>query len=183
MKINFIRHFKTKGNLERRYIGTTDEEILEFQPKIIYPNSELVFSSDLKRCVKTAELIYPNTKIIQLKELRETNFGLFEYKNYEELKDNDDYKKWLENGGESGFSEGEKLRSFIDRTIDGFKKAIELAKLNGKEEIAFVVHGGSIMAVLSHYIGGDFYDFQVENGCGYTTSFEDSKLQILGEIK
>lgn len=42
MKIIFIRHGKTKGNLEKRYIGKTDESLCEIGikelKKIYIPN-------------------------------------------------------------------------------------------------------------------------------------------------
>ena len=34
----------------------------------------------------------------------------------------------------------------------------------GGNDACFVVHGGTIMAILSQIAGGDFYDYQVENG-------------------
>ena len=35
-----------------------------------------------------------------------------------------------------------------------------------------VVHGGTIMAVLSSLTGGEYFDFQVKNGEGYETVLE-----------
>ena len=42
-------------------------------------------------------------------------------------------------------------------------------------EAAFVVHGGTIMAVLSAFsqTGGDFYDWQISNGSGYSAIAEE----------
>ena len=42
-------------------------------------------------------------------------------------------------------------------------------------EAAFVVHGGTIMAVLSAFsqTGGEFYDWQVSNGSGYSAIAEE----------
>ena len=33
--------------------------------------------------------------------------------------------------------------------------------------VAAVVHGGTIMALLSHYCGGDYFSYQVKNAEGY----------------
>ena len=67
MKIVLIRHGATKGNLEKRYIGRTDEDLCgEGIKKLkedtcagIYPPAQAVFSSPMKRCLSTAECIYP----------------------------------------------------------------------------------------------------------------------------
>ena len=72
MKIILIRHFMTQGNLEHRYIGTTDEPLLPGQAiSYDYPEAEAVAVSPLKRCVETAEIIYPGTRSYVCEELRE----------------------------------------------------------------------------------------------------------------
>lgn len=65
MRIYLIRHSMTKGNKEKRYIGTTDEslclegiQLLE-ERKGMYPEVTYVYVSPMKRCVQTAEIIYP----------------------------------------------------------------------------------------------------------------------------
>ena len=87
--ITFIRHGKTAGNLTNCYIGVTDEPlIIEGEDEIrkrIYPEADIVFSSPLLRCIETAGLIYPNQKPVVIDELKETNFGRFEGKNYKDL--------------------------------------------------------------------------------------------------
>ena len=100
MRVVFIRHGKTKGNIERRYIGITDENlstegIFELK-RMKYPVVDRVISSPLKRCFQTAEIIYGKTAEIY-QDFRECDFGEFENKNYEELKNNKYYKDWKEN--------------------------------------------------------------------------------------
>ena len=65
MELVFIRHGKTKGNMQSRYIGTTDEGLCKEginelrNNKDIYPKADIVFTSPMKRCIQTAEVIYP----------------------------------------------------------------------------------------------------------------------------
>ena len=47
------------------------------------------------------------------------------------------------------------------RALRGFYRVMEQT---GGNDACFVVHGGTIMAILSQIAGGDFYDYQVENG-------------------
>ena len=95
MRIYLIRHSMTKGNKEKRYIGTTDEslclegiQLLE-ERKGMYPEVTYVYVSPMKRCVQTAEIIYPEMMKAGAyscnEKLRECDFGLFENHNYIEL--------------------------------------------------------------------------------------------------
>ncbi|MBQ3692032.1 MAG: histidine phosphatase family protein, partial [Clostridia bacterium] len=59
MKIIFIRHGKTQGNLEKRYIGKTDEHLctvgIDELKNRSYPDTEIVVCSPMKRCIETAK--------------------------------------------------------------------------------------------------------------------------------
>ncbi len=48
------------------------------------------------------------------------DFGQFEGKNYEELKDNPDYQKWIDSNGTLPFPGGEPREQFIRRSMEGF---------------------------------------------------------------
>lgn len=64
MKIYLIRHGKTMGNTRGRYIGRTDEPLLEEEQKKLkessYPQVETVFVSPMLRCRQTAAAIFPD---------------------------------------------------------------------------------------------------------------------------
>ncbi|MBR4707527.1 MAG: histidine phosphatase family protein [Pseudobutyrivibrio sp.] len=169
-KITLIRHGKTVGNLEKRYIGITDEQLCkEGEEEILakeYPKADIVFSSPLFRAVETAALIYPGQEIYTIDELKETNFGEFEGKSYKELSDNPKYSEWIASGGDMPFPGGESKDEANRRTMEGFKKLLE--RIGDNENISVVAHGGTIMAILSELFGGDYYSYHVENGEGYT---------------
>ena len=85
--IQLIRHGKTKGNLEKRFAGgrTDDslctqgkEELNSFVSENIYLNTDEVFSSPMKRCLETAEIIFPEHKARIIEEFRELDFGIFD---------------------------------------------------------------------------------------------------------
>ncbi|MCR4694067.1 MAG: phosphoglycerate mutase family protein [Pseudobutyrivibrio sp.] len=168
--IYLIRHGKTKGNLEKRYIGTTDESLcgigIEEIESRAYPAVDMVFASPMKRCIETADLIYPHMALSIIDELRETDFGQFEGKNYQDLEDDKAYEAWLETGGMGGFPGGESQQVVNIRTIVGFNKL--LAESDGVKTVAAIVHGGTIMSLLSTLFGGEYYNYHVENGKGYS---------------
>lgn len=169
MELYFIRHGRTPGNKEKRYIGRTDESILPesaadlrdcaARGKYGYP--EVLFVSPMKRCIETADIIYPGMEMHIISDFRECDFGSFEGKNYRELSGNPDYQKWIDSGGTMSFPEGESMEEMTNRVMKGFYKALDVA--NGRDA-AFVVHGGTIMAVMSRIDGGNFYDYQLDNG-------------------
>lgn len=168
MNIIFIRHGKTLGNEENRYIGATDEELspmgIEEITKKNYPEAERIAASPMKRCIQTAQLIYGRNPEI-FDDLRECDFGNFENKNYEELKNNEEYTAFL-NGENMTFPNGENPNDFCVRCCRCFEAVVNN---DNSESIAFVVHGGTIMAILEKYAaeGKGFYHWQVKNGEGF----------------
>ncbi len=173
MKIYFIRHGATKGNTERRYVGVTDEELLPGSRaellQITAPSVNSVYISPMKRCRETAAALYPDIEPVVISEFRECNFGDFEYKNYDELKDNKEYTRLIESGGLSGFPNGEKRHDFQKRCIEGFAKI----PVSG-EDITVIAHGGTIMAIFDEYAlpHRDYYFWQCQNGGGFSARLE-----------
>lgn len=186
MKIIFIRHGKTPGNLKKQYIGITDESLTEqgiYELKCRnYPDCDIVVSSPMKRCIETAKIVYPSKKIIINQGLRECNFGNFECKSYEELKSNSDYIKWIESGGVISFPNGESRNAFSKRCTEAFASSIK--GLNRDITVSFIIHGGTIMAILEKYAfpKKSFYDFQVQGGGGFITDYNGMKISILENL-
>ncbi|MDY5985679.1 histidine phosphatase family protein [Sporofaciens sp. SGI.106] len=176
MELIFIRHLKTKGNRLRQYIGVTDEPL--DQPVLLreYPNADTVVVSPLKRCIQTAELIYPGKGQMICPGLRECDFGEFEKKTYEELKNHPAYQKWLDSGGAAAFPGGEGREAFVKRSVAAFEEAVRKLMENGCRRASFVVHGGTIMAVLSEFDREkrDFYQWQVANGEGFLAKLDET---------
>lgn len=176
MELIFIRHFKTKGNRLRQYIGVTDEPLE--QPVLLreYPDADTVVASPLKRCIQTAELIYPGKGQMICPGLRECDFGEFEKKTYEELKNHPAYQKWLDSGGAAAFPGGEGREAFVKRSVAAFEEAVRKLMENGCRRASFVVHGGTIMAVLSEFDREkrDFYQWQVANGEGFLAKLDET---------
>ena len=180
MKFILIRHGKTQGNIERRYIGCrTDEDlcaegIAQLQTQH-YPDADMVFASPMKRCIQTAGIIYSGKPICIVDNFRECDFGAFEGCNYDELKEDPAYQSWLASGCELPFPGGESRREFSERCVKAFESTVVALS---EESYAFVVHGGTIMAVMEHFTNGKYYDFQVQNGKGFILN-EDGSYEVL----
>lgn len=186
MKIVFIRHGKTAGNVEKRYIGTTDEPLcsegISELRSIKYPPCDIVISSPMKRCIQTAEMIYPNKNIVVRDSLKECDFGDFEGKNYRELSGDTNYQRWIDSSGTLAFPHGESPADFKKRCIAEFERTV--SEFTENIVLSFVVHGGTIMSILEKYAypKGGYYDFHVENAHGFVTEFDGEKISILEKI-
>ena len=119
----------------------------------------------MKRCLETCALIYPNKDVQIVDDLRETDFGEFEGKGFFELKDDPKYQKWLESGGVEPFPNGEGREEVKPRVMKAFYDSLSM--INDGKTAVFIVHGGTIMTIVSELFGGDFFDYQVGNGMGY----------------
>ena len=176
MLVQLIRHARTPGNEQKRYVGRTDEplseggraELLEWAGAAAYRPAQLVFTSPLRRCVETAALIFPEAAPMTVAQLAECDFGKFEGKTYDELKDDADYRRWLDAEGRAPIPGGEAPSAFRLRSCEGFARAMDAAFESGCAGAAFVVHGGSIMAILERFApGGGFYRWQAGNCAGF----------------
>lgn len=192
-----IRHGKTAGNLLGRYIGSrTDEPLCDEGREGLagkqLPEIERLYVSPMKRCVETAEILWPGfdrKKMQKVTDLRECDFGDFENKNYKELSGNGDYQAWIDSNGTLPFPNGESMDAFKSRCLEAFARIVEEVSeaeqkwiASGKTGIfraGIVVHGGTIMAILEQYgyPKAAYFDYQVKNGCGYRlTPVEGTRL-------
>lgn len=181
--IVFIRHGATAGNLERRYIGRTDEPLCDIGIKQAmelrtcnFPD-KYVFVSPMKRTLQTAELIFPESEWTIEEDFKETDFGIFEGKNATELLSDKEYGKWLDSMCMLPIPGGEKPAEFKHRCVKAFKRIIKALPFDA--DASFVVHGGVIMSVLEAFSDGDrkFYDYHIKNGEYVVCKWENNKLE------
>ena len=91
--LHFIRHGMTTANEEGRYVGHQDlslslqgeDELRYLKDNCVYPDPPVVFTSPLKRCTETCEILFPDAQPVVMRELIEYNFGEFEGHTAEEL--------------------------------------------------------------------------------------------------
>lgn len=186
--LTLIRHGATLSNKEGRYLGKTDEALspdgIGALEKSVtdrsYPTADVLFSGPMKRCLETAQILYPGQTPIIIPEWTEMDFGAFEGHNYQELSKDPNYQRWIDSGGTLPFPEGESREEFIRRSVAGYEKMVyhmkmiwERSAASGQgdckiQSVSAVVHGGTIMALLSHFLGGEYFDYQAKCGQGYS---------------
>lgn len=173
-----IRHGKTQGNIEKRYIGCkTDEELCaigkeELERGKLIDRTKLklgskVYISPMLRCVQTADILLPECEKEVVNDFREIDFGEFENKSYKELNGDKKYQRWIDSNGTMTFPKGESREEFIARNIKAFNNVLLKECVESAEAIIpFVIHGGSIMAIMSFLTGENYFDFQISCGEG-----------------
>ena len=176
--IHFIRHGAIDETLGGKYIGTTDVPLsdkgkmalrkLDFECQ--YPGGKALFTSPLKRCTQTAAVLYPDLKPLVIANLSECNFGEWEGKTADELKDDEDFQKWLAGDNSVKPPRGESNADFVRRICRMFESIVEGLMKTGTTESIIVTHGGVIMTLLAVYglPQAKPFEWTMENGCGYS---------------
>jgi alpha-ribazole phosphatase len=164
MRLLIARHGQTKHNLDRRYQGITDAPLNEtgraeagqLADRLLGEKLDAIYSSDLKRCVQTAELVAKknNLNINQDGRLREISFGKWEGMSYDEIQAQspDLLEKWMNDPAHIPPPNGETLIQLATRV----KSAVEEIKPRHAEQtVLFVTHGGVIRTLLCLSLGID----------------------------
>ncbi len=176
--VHFIRHALTRGNLEGRYIGHTDEELCpegleqleKMKTEFDYPEVDVVFTSTLKRCRQTAEILYPDKHAIEMRDFDECDFGEFEGHTADELKPYKEFSEWLAGGEDAAPLNGESNKAFATRVCDCFIKTVDGMIKTGTRSAAIVTHGGVIMSLMAAFAVPELpmTEWLCPSCCGYT---------------
>lgn len=197
-RIHLIRHGKTEANEKGIYIGNTDfplseegrRELADKLDEFEYPRVQRVYSSPLKRCLETAEILFEKCETIAVHDLRELDFGEFEGKSVEELINRDDYKEWLKGGIDNSPPGGESIGEMIARVYQALDRIILNMMNDDIEEAAIVTHSGIIANIISCFGLPKYKPNEVTCGVGegfevmVTAQFwqQSQAFEILGRI-
>ncbi|WP_110111906.1 histidine phosphatase family protein [Bacillus sp. CGMCC 1.16541] len=176
LAITCIRHGLTNANKEKRYVGWSDVSLcidgidkLKKSKLIINP-PDFIVSSDLTRCVETANLLFPGTSSILSFHWREMNFGHWELKTYEELKDIVHYRNWLDDPFTVSPWEGESFYEFSRRIWVAWDEIVDLLIEKEYKHAVIVTHGGPLRLLASTFVQArpHFWDWSFRFGEGCT---------------
>ena len=168
MSIYLIRHGKTQANEKHLYCGSTDlplseagREELQSLAYAIAP--ERFATSGMKRTNETLEILFGNVPYSVDSRFREVDFGDFEMKSYEMLKEKAAYQAWLTGDNERNVPPGgESGVQMTRRVLEAFREL--------PDGTALVTHGGVIAAIMASLFPADGkhrYQWQPRNGHGY----------------
>ncbi len=151
-----IRHGVTEWNKKKKYCGRINvplsnqgkRQAAKLAKRLTSVEFDIIYSSNKKRAVQTAGIVFKNKGITQVKELQEVNFGVMEGLTYRQIlkKYPENYKKWIKNPYRCCMPQAESLNVFRKRV----KKAIaQIIKINRGKTIAVVCHGGTISVFIT----------------------------------
>jgi len=181
--IFLIRHGKTIANEKRLYCGKTDlklsdkgiNELIDLKKNISYPDCDVYFTSGAKRANETFRVLYKDYYYKELKGFFEYDFGDFEMKSYDDLKEDKDYINWImDDTGEVLCPNGESKNNYKDRIKAEFIRFINDLRKKEIKSALLVSHGGTIGTILEEFYDDskNFYSWQPSFGEGYKISVE-----------
>ena len=184
-QILLLRHGRTRANEEHLYCGSTDLPLSEegrkclMQKRGVYGTEwESFYTSGLIRTKETMELLFGEQKTAKAEpDLKEMDFGDFEGKSYEMLKDDQAYREWISGDNERnicpGGESGEQMRKRVLCALD------RILQRDPAKRIVIVTHGGPIAAIMQRLFPGkrlNRYEWQPECGEGYLLRITGSSL-------
>ncbi|MFC2051846.1 histidine phosphatase family protein [Chloroflexota bacterium] len=163
-RLLMVRHGITEFNSARRFAGYSDIEmsaagyrqIERLRDRLIDEKIDVIYSSDLKRALVTAEIIASGRKIdiISCPELREVNYGEAEGLTFDEIKRlYPDVAELITNFSfQLKFPGGESFEGFVERTS---KFLDRLNKHTVEQAILIVSHSGALRVLVCRLLGID----------------------------
>ncbi|NLY85884.1 MAG: histidine phosphatase family protein [Tissierellia bacterium] len=161
-KIYLIRHGQSEWNLLSKVQGQKDanltdlgrEQARKLGERLIDEDIDIIYSSDLSRALETAKIISSiiNKPIVESKEIREINFGIWEGLTLEEIlkKHKEQYLIWMKNPVQFKLEGAETLEALKDRVMNYVEKII----LENKDKnIAIVSHNATLKIIILNLLG------------------------------
>lgn len=181
--ITLLRHGLTEENERHAYVGWSDvslskkgrEQLGHYRS--LGNDFDVYACSDLKRCVETAAALFPLQSFVKYPFFREMNFGEWEGKTFEELKDEVQYQKWLKDFFTENPPFGESFKQFTERIDIGWKQLIHDLCTNDLKKAIIVSHGGVIRYLLSKYapVQSAFWDWKTPHNTAFELIWKNKK--------
>lgn len=165
-----VRHGITAWNLERRYQGQQDipllfpdaeAGLLALRGALADERFDAIYSSDLNRCQQTlewAEVAKPGVPLMFEPRLRELDFGEYEGKVYDELKELPHYRAWIDSVGELQIPGGESAVQLRERLDAWLHELAAHAQVGDHKKVLAVTHGGVIRELRRRFETIHFWD-------------------------
>ncbi len=175
-----LRHGVTEANRHHRYCGSTDlpldPEMLEAfrAANAVYPDPAgyQILTSGMVRTEQTLQEIYGNIPHRAEPSFREIDFGVFENKSYEDLKDDPAYQLWLAGDNEQNVCPGgESGAQMASRVLTAWEALTE--------DTLLVAHGGVIACIMAHLFPEEQknrFQWQPKPFEGYALTWEDGRV-------
>ena len=185
VRLTVIRHGITAGNLLDQHIGSTDLPLIEQGMELAKKTApflgtyDVYYSSPMLRTRQTASLLFPGRDIIPFPGFQERDFGMYEGKSWQDLKEDPAYVRWYPEQIEAPPG-GESRSELIHRCADAMQNLLLDAQKRGAQSIVLVTHGNVVMALMSHFVqnGWTYYDWLTDNCGGWVVDMRENPLSF-----
>lgn len=193
-KLILIRHGETEWSYQKRYCGFTDIDLNEkgrwqarrLLKRLSKEKIHEVYSSDMKRTLQCAKIVFKDMPVEEMLDLREINFGIFEGLKYQDLmiKYPQVYRKWLENPLDIIIPRGESLNTLAGRVRKALRRILSQ---NSNKTVAIFTHGGPIKVILCDILKSDLKEiWKIESALASISIIEfvkgSAKIHLLNDI-
>lgn len=185
--VTFLRHGLTEENKQKKYIGYSNpslceegrSELEEIHNNLEFPGFNTILTSDRKRCLETAEILFPKRPVESSSLLREMHFGEWEGKTYDDLCHIQRYRNWIDDPANTSPPGGEIYQDFEKRLLNAWSSLI-WSKATEKGHVAVVTHGGPIRFYLSQFAPSqkEEWAWQTSHGQGYTLYWDKTEGRL-----
>ena len=176
-----IRHGRTEANEKWLYCGSTDlpllpegrEELRALRREAVYPDTAgLCFTtSGMRRTDETLSILFGAEERTALPAFREMDFGVFEMRSYEAMKEDPEYLAWITGDNTANVCpKGESGAIMEARVLTAWRE------LEKGPDTVLVTYGGPIAAIMAYLFpeeGKNRYEWQPKNGRGFLLERED----------
>jgi len=184
MKIMLIRHGRTEANEKHLYCGSTDIGLSEkgrSELDAVKEGKEFpditgmrVLTSGKKRCEETLTALFGEVPHEADPDFSEMDFGAFEMRSYEEMKEDPQYIEWISGDNEANIAPGGESGNLMrERAVRGLARIIG----DGRDTL-LVTHGGVIAALMDHLFPAENrnrYEWQPACGEGYLVDLKECR--------
>lgn len=192
MEFILVRHGKTEYNERRQYCGALDPDLSDLGRQELEGSAiktyleertpDMVFCSPMRRTLQTAAILLDDRDVplVAVPELREIDFGDFEGRSYEEMKDDPAYTAWLDTNCEGPIPGGDFPESFRDDVEVCFESLMETCRTERVERALIVSHGGVLGTILERFAEPEKHWYEYHFPCGGFAVLKDGHIETLG---
>ena len=192
MEFILVRHGKTEYNERRQYCGALDPDLSDLGRQELEHSAirayleehtpDMVFCSPMRRTLQTAAILLDgrDVPLVAVPELREIDFGDFEGRSYEDMKDDPAYTAWLDTNCEGPIPGGDFPESFRDDVEVCFESLMETCRTERVERALIVSHGGVLGTILERFAEPEKHWYEYHFPCGGFAVLKDGHIETLG---
>lgn len=185
LDVVLVRHGETASTPLHRYSGAGTDEPLSpegaraLSEREVDASVDRVITSGMIRAFQTARILYPNAGVAVCPGLREMDFGAFEGKTAADMEGDARYRAWVDAWCEPRCPGGEGKEAFARRVVSAFRAACEEEAASGRERAVFVVHAGTIRAILSELAipKRGYFDVHTKPGGAWRGTWNGTSLE------